>query len=87
MACNFIKKDALAQLFFCEFCKISKNTFFTKNLRVTASVIPFRVPLKHRKCVQKDLTLIITFRNSNCNDDDNSHNNKSNYDDNSYTVK
>ena len=25
-ACNFIKKETLAQMFFCEFCKISKNT-------------------------------------------------------------
>ena len=29
-ACNFIKKDNLAQLFSCEFCEISKNTFFYK---------------------------------------------------------
>ena len=27
--CNFIKSKALAQVFFCEFCEISKNTFFT----------------------------------------------------------
>ena len=27
-ACNFIKKEALAQVFSCEFCEISKNTFF-----------------------------------------------------------
>ena len=26
-ACNFIKKEALAQVFFSEFCEISKNTF------------------------------------------------------------
>ena len=26
-ACNFIKKEALAQLFSCEFCEISKNLF------------------------------------------------------------
>ena len=28
----------LAQVLSCKFCKISKNTFFIKNLRVTASV-------------------------------------------------
>ena len=28
-ACNFIKKEPLAQVFSCEFCEISKNTFFT----------------------------------------------------------
>ena len=26
--CNFIKKESLAQVFSCEFCKISKNVFF-----------------------------------------------------------
>ena len=31
-ACNFIKKEILAQVFFCKFCKISKNTFFTEHL-------------------------------------------------------
>ena len=37
-ACNFIKKETLAQVFSCEFCKISKNTFSTESLRKTASV-------------------------------------------------
>ena len=32
-ACNFIKKKTLAQAFSCEFCEISKNTFFTERLR------------------------------------------------------
>ena len=36
-ACNFIKQEALAQVFYCEFYKIAKNTFFTENLWVTAS--------------------------------------------------
>ena len=27
-ACNFIKKETLAQVFSCEFCEIYKNTFF-----------------------------------------------------------
>ena len=31
-ACNIIKNDALAQVFSCEFCKISKNAFFTEHL-------------------------------------------------------
>ena len=35
--CNFIKKETLAQVFSCEFCEISKNTFFTEHLRTTAS--------------------------------------------------
>ena len=37
-ASNFIKKEALAQVFSCEFCEISKNTFFTEHLWATASV-------------------------------------------------
>ena len=32
-ACNFIKKETLVQVFFCEFCEIFKNTFFIKHLR------------------------------------------------------
>ena len=36
-ACNFIKKETLAQVFSYEFCEISKNTFFTEHLRTTAS--------------------------------------------------
>ena len=31
-AWNFCKKEALAQVFCCEFCEISKNTFFTEHL-------------------------------------------------------
>ena len=36
---NFIKKENLAQVFSCELCEISKNTFFTEHLRATASVL------------------------------------------------
>ena len=36
--CNFINKETLAQVFSCEFCEISKNTFFTEHLWATASV-------------------------------------------------
>ena len=31
-ACNFIEKETLAQVFSCEFCEISKNTFFIEQL-------------------------------------------------------
>ena len=31
VACNFTKKETLVQVFSCEFCKISKNTFFTEH--------------------------------------------------------
>ena len=43
MACNFIKKETLAQVFFCELCEISKNTFFTEHIRMTASVIKNKI--------------------------------------------
>ena len=36
-ACNFIKKESLAQVFSCEFCEISKNTFFHRTPLVAAS--------------------------------------------------
>ena len=36
-ACNFIKKETLAQVLSCELCEISKNTIFTKHLWTTAS--------------------------------------------------
>ena len=36
-SCNFIKKEALAQEFACEFCETFKNTFFTEHLWVNAS--------------------------------------------------
>ena len=29
-ACNFIKKETLAQVLSCEFCEIFKNTFFCR---------------------------------------------------------
>ena len=32
LACNFIKKEILTQAFSCEFCEISKNTFFYRNI-------------------------------------------------------
>ena len=38
-ACNFIKKESLAQMFSCEFCEISKNTFFYRTPPVAASKI------------------------------------------------
>ena len=37
LACNFSKKDTLAQVLSCEFCEIFKNTFFKENLRTTIS--------------------------------------------------
>ena len=36
-ACNFTKKESLAQVFSCKFCKLSKSNFFTEHLQTTAS--------------------------------------------------
>ena len=36
-ACNFIKKETLAQSFSCKFCEIFKNIFFAEHLRATTS--------------------------------------------------
>ena len=41
--CNFFKKETLAQVFFCEFCKISKNTFSHRTPPVAASVYIMKV--------------------------------------------
>ena len=48
---NFIKKETLALLFFCEFCEIFKNTFFTEHLlakikkKTKVSLIKKLIPL------------------------------------------
>ena len=34
---NFIKKESLGQVFFCEFCEISKSTFFIEHILTTDS--------------------------------------------------
>ena len=36
-ACNYIKKETLAQVIFCGFCKIFKKTFFYRTPTVAAS--------------------------------------------------
>ena len=38
-ACIFIKKETLAQVFSCEFCKIYKNTFYYRTPLVVASSV------------------------------------------------
>ena len=35
---NKVEKETLAQMFSCELCEISRNTFFTEHLRMTVSV-------------------------------------------------
>ena len=36
--CNFIEKESLAGVFSCEFCEISKSTYFTEHLWATALI-------------------------------------------------
>ena len=38
LACNFIKKETLAQVLSCKFCEISKNNFFYRTPPVAVSV-------------------------------------------------
>ena len=55
-------------MFSCEFCEISKNTFFTKHLRTTASVlILFWLIPKRFKLLKKhwDSKVYATFISSN----------------------
>ena len=39
---NFIKKESLAQVFSCEVCEISKNTFFYRTPSVAASELSYK---------------------------------------------
>ena len=57
-ACNFIKKETLAQVFSWEFCEISKNTFFIEHLRVNA----FEV--SHNQNQNQNQNQVINERNS-----------------------
>ena len=47
-ACNFIIKETLAQVLCCEFCEISKNTFFYRTPPVAASLVS-TVTLQNQK--------------------------------------
>ena len=39
MQIQLLKRETVKQVFSCEFCEFSKNTFFTEHLWATASVI------------------------------------------------
>ena len=41
-ACQFVKKETLAQVFSCELCEFSKNTFSYRTVLLTASDFPSR---------------------------------------------
>ena len=44
-ACDFIKKETLVPVFFCEFDEIFKNTFFTEHFQATASKNQLKIGL------------------------------------------
>ena len=44
--CKFIEKETLTQVFSCEFCKISKNTFSYRRSLVAASVMTLKSDAK-----------------------------------------
>ena len=63
-ACNFIKKETLAHVFFCtaNFTKLFKNTSFTEHLRVTASDIRMQVVVIYNlNLALKFLIINLTF--------------------------
>ena len=51
---NFIKKEALAQVFSCEFWEIYKNTFFTERLWTTVSKV-------QNNCISLSQLIVIEF--------------------------
>ena len=51
-ACNFIKKVSLAQVFSCEFCEISKNTYFYRTPLVAASA---NISETYERCFYKQI--------------------------------
>ena len=52
-ACNFIKIETLAQVFSCEFCKISKNTFSYRTPQMATSVLFLKVVSKTNYFLRK----------------------------------
>ena len=53
--CIFIQKETLAQVFSCEFCEISKNTFFIEHPWTTASVCIFNLPLIFSVLIENEI--------------------------------
>ena len=63
-ACNFIKKETLAQVISYEFSGISKNTFSTEHLQTTASVCC--VSAKNCDCIVNTESPFPLIRRANC---------------------
>ena len=60
LACNLIKKETLAQVFSCEFCEVSKNTFPYRTPQVAASVTGLKLS-KWKQPFQKFCACCRTF--------------------------
>ena len=56
-ACNFIKKETLAQVFSCELCEIFKSTFFYRKPQVAASEYLF-----HRQIIHTNIQFTISIQ-------------------------
>ena len=61
----FIKKETLAQLFSCEFCKIFKNTFFNRTPLVAASELGGVKKAKSNK-TEKPEELMAGYQEAEC---------------------
>ena len=59
-ACNFIKKETLAQVFSSEFCQISKNTYFKEHLWATASTLR-----EGRRLMQTEISIFSKLHKEN----------------------
>ena len=61
-ACNFIKKETLAQVYSCEFCEIFKNNYFIEHVRTTAFAFRSieRFCLLEKGCFTTSLSRIAT---------------------------
>ena len=57
---NFIKKEALLQVFFCKFREISKDTIFTEHLRATASRLEVALKLYFTRSLYVVIILLFT---------------------------
>ena len=59
-ACNFIKKETLAQVFSCEFCEISQNNFFTEHFRTTVCISNrFSIVIKEVNQIRNSMVCVV----------------------------
>ena len=57
LACKFVKKEPLAQVFSCQFCEISQNNFFYRTPHVAASKI---IVFKKIRASLTNLTFLVS---------------------------